>query len=143
MRIYVCGGAYSAAYNEAKEEGHRERVGVVMLYFWNLRTLEVTMKSMPEGVTAAPNRCQITARVLREGQEPSVPEKREATLEILESRDIRGPNFAHAGDRVEAFTFEAPPAWTEGTVIRAEAEYLGDARRGRFQLYGPEVVDSD
>jgi hypothetical protein len=98
------------------------------------------MDSIPGGVTAAPNRCEITAVVLREEQDPSVPQKREATLEIRESRDIEGPNFARVGDRVEAFTFEAPSGLTEGAIIRAEAEYLGDARLGRFQLYSPEIV---
>ncbi|NYT02670.1 MAG: hypothetical protein GKC10_07940 [Methanosarcinales archaeon] len=60
-------------------------------------------------------------------------------LEILDSKKVRGPNFAHLGSTVEAFAFDPPQGLGEGTEIVAEAEFLGDERGGKFRLTGIEV----
>lgn len=83
---------------------------------------------------AAPNQCEILARVLHIEPSPTFPDKSYLELEILESKNVAGPNFARAGDRVTAFTFQIDAGISEGKVISALAEYLGDVRGGQFQL---------
>jgi len=55
-------------------------------------------------------------------------------LKVLESKSISGPNFAKPGETVKAFTFESPKGLSEGVIITAEAEFLGDERGGKFRL---------
>ncbi|HKS27466.1 MAG TPA: hypothetical protein VJS44_06580 [Pyrinomonadaceae bacterium] len=94
----------------------------------------------PEGMLAAPNRARIKARVLGVEQSATFPDKWQLRLEVLESSDVSGPNFARVGQQVEGFTFgpswDAPPQ----AVIEAEVEYIGDARGGQFQLSNVRVV---
>lgn len=92
------------------------------------------MKPDVQGMLAAPNRSRIKARVLGVEQSRDYPDKWHLKLEVLESSNVRGPNFARVGQQVEGFTFgptwEAPPQ----AVIEAEVEYIGDGRGGQFQL---------
>lgn len=85
-------------------------------------------------VMAAPNRSRIKARVFRAEQSKEFSDKWLLGLEILESSALSGPNFAKPGQKVEGFTFT--PAWKGPlpALIEAEAEYIGDARRGTFHL---------
>lgn len=86
------------------------------------------------GVMAAPNRSRIKARVFRAEQSKEFPDKWLLELEIVESAALSGPNFARPGQKAAGFTFAA--AWEAPlpALIEAEAEYIGDARRGTFQL---------
>lgn len=92
------------------------------------------MKPEAQGVMAAPNRSRIKAKVLRVEQSAKYPDKWHLKLEILESKDVSGPNFARVGQKAEGFTFgsawEAPPP----AIIEADAEYIGGAQGGQFQL---------
>ena len=85
---------------------------------------------------AAPNQCHIKARVHSVERSAHFPDKVELEIEILESREVSGPNFARVGERARAFTFDPPAAVAEGAVIECAAEFLGDPRGGRFQLTG-------
>jgi hypothetical protein len=93
------------------------------------------------GVMAAPNRCEIKAKVLRVEQSPKFPDKWHFEMEILETRDLRGPNFARVGQTAKGFTFESTSGISPGNVITAEAEFLGDERGGQFQLTQINVID--
>jgi hypothetical protein len=95
----------------------------------------------PPGVPAAPNRSEIKARVLRVEQSSTFPDKWYVGLEILESKGLSGPNFAHVGDKAEGFNFGNAFDLSSGDVITAEAEYVGDASGGQFQLSQVNVVE--
>lgn len=86
------------------------------------------------GVMAAPNQSEIKAKVLAIVQSPDFKDKLLLELEILDSKSISGPNFAHIGEKVKGFTFELKPELLEGRIITAHAEFLGDERGGKFQL---------
>ncbi len=86
------------------------------------------------GVMAAPNRCEIKARVLRLEQSDQFPDKWYLELEFVESKDLSGPNFARVGQRAKGFTLELPSNISQGSIIAAQAEFLGDERGGQFQL---------
>jgi hypothetical protein len=94
----------------------------------------------PESVTAAPNRCRLTARVADLRRSEVFPDKSELEIYILESEAITGPNFARPGERKEAFTLVPVGDLAPGNTIRAEAEFLGDERGGKFQLYQVNMV---
>jgi hypothetical protein len=85
-------------------------------------------------VIATPNRSRIKARVLHVEQSSAYPDKWLLELEIIESHDVSGPNFARVGTNVEGFSFG--PAWDASpqAVIAAEAEYIGGVQGGQFQL---------
>lgn len=93
------------------------------------------------GVTAAPNRSEITARVLQLDQSPAFADKWLLRLRIRSSRALEGPNFARVDAVVDGFTVEPVGDLTAGKEIKAQAEYLGDARGGTFQLRDIEVMD--
>lgn len=97
---------------------------------------------MPNGprVTAAPNRCEIQAKVLRGQRSAKFPDKYFLDLQILRSRSIAGPNFAQVGSQVKAFTLDPVSGPLEGLTIRARAEFLGDERGGVFRLTRIEVL---
>lgn len=95
----------------------------------------------PPGVPAAPNRSEIKARVIGVERDSNFPEKRYVDLEILDSKSLDGPNFARAGEKVKGFAFGDALDASPGSVISAEAEFLGDERGGQFQLSGIEVVE--
>lgn len=95
------------------------------------------------GVTAAPNRSEIEAKVLHVEQSADFPDKWFLGLEILVSKAMQGPNFARVGETVGAFTFNPPTEVTSGTVVSAHAEFLGDGRGGQFQLTDIRIVNSD
>ena len=99
------------------------------------------MEPGPPGVPAAPNRSGITARVLGVEQSSTFPDKWYADLEILESKSLEGPNFARVGEQARGFTFGSDADVAPGSVISAEAEYLGDAGGGEFRLSRIEVAD--
>lgn len=101
------------------------------------------MTSPFRGVMAAPNQCEIKAKVLRMEQSSKFPDKWQLELEILESRDVSGPNFARVGTQVRGFAFFAsPPPFVPQDIITARAEFLGDEHGGQFQLSQVEVVES-
>jgi hypothetical protein len=85
------------------------------------------------GVPAAPNRCAIEARVLDVRRSERFPQRWDLEIEILSSRPLEGPNFAHPGRRSAAIAFGDLPAGA-GEAIAAEAEFVGDQRGGVFQL---------
>ena len=85
-------------------------------------------------VPAAPNRCEIEAEILAVNQSEAFPDRWELKLKILKSRSIAGPNFAHPGETANALAFGNEPGLSPGTVITAEAEFVGDERGGRFRL---------
>ena len=98
---------------------------------------------MPEfrGVMAAPNQCQIKARVLNVEQSAEFADKWYLQLEILESKDVSGPNFARVGQRTKGFTFDLRSEVAPGSIITARAEFLGDERGGQFQLTQITVIE--
>ena len=100
---------------------------------------------MPEfkGVMAAPNRSQIKAKVLSLEQSSEYPDKWIFDLEIIESKSLSGPNFAHVGEKAEGFAFDPLPALSSGDVIDGEAEFLGDERGGKFRLSEIEKASRD
>lgn len=93
------------------------------------------------GVMAAPNRCEIKARVLQVRQSARFPDKWHFELEFLESRQVSGPNFARVGEQAQGFSFGSFAGLSPGAIITAEAEFLGDERGGQFQLYEVEVTN--
>lgn len=96
----------------------------------------------PGGVPAAPNRSEITAKVLQLDQSPVFPDKWLLRVRVDSSRALEGPNFARVGAVVDAFTVGPVGDLAAGQEIRAQAEYLGDARGGTFQLRDIEVADT-
>ena len=99
------------------------------------------MEPGPPGVPAAPNRSGIKARVLGVEQSSTFPDKWAVDLEILESKSLEGPNFARVGEEAKGFTFGDTIDLSPGSVITAEAEFLGDAGGGEFRLSEINVVD--
>lgn len=97
----------------------------------------------PSGVTAAPNQSEIRAKVLQVEQSPAFSDKWYLDLEILASKSISGPDFAREGQQARGFTFESVSEISAGSIITAQAEYLGDARGGQFQLTEIETAASD
>ncbi|OEY66743.1 hypothetical protein [Marinobacter sp. X15-166B] len=88
------------------------------------------------GVSAAPNRCEIKLRVVSVTCSERFPDKQELVFELLAARPIEGPDFAtqRIGQSVNGFTFDTSVTLTAGVLANAEAEYLGGARQGSFQL---------
>lgn len=91
------------------------------------------------GMLAAPNHSRIKARVIGVEQSATFPDKWQLRLEVLESNDVSGPNFARVGQQVEGFTFGASLDLPPEAVIEADVEYIGDARGGQFQLSNMRV----
>jgi hypothetical protein len=91
------------------------------------------------GVTVAPNRVKIKAEVIGLQQDSTFSDKWHIDMDILDSESISGPNFARKGERAIGFAFEDTPGFSSqqtalGSIIDAEAEYVGDAVRGAFRL---------
>lgn len=101
------------------------------------------MATEPNGVMAAPNRCEVKARIVAVTQSKQFPKKRELELELLESQPKEGPDFAsqRIGQKVEGFTFDTAVELSKGDLIFAVAAYLGGARRGLFQLSELRTVE--
>lgn len=95
------------------------------------------------GVPAAPNRSDITARVLSLTQSPTFADKWQLELEVINSETRFGGDFAQAGKTISAFTFEEVTDLKEGSVLKAQAEFVGDARGGQFQITRLRVVESE
>ncbi|MGB7924388.1 MAG: hypothetical protein WCF57_14180 [Pyrinomonadaceae bacterium] len=99
------------------------------------------MNSDVPGVMAAPNRSRIKAKVLNVEQSAKYPDKWHLELEILEASGMGGPNFARVGQKAEGFSFgpswDAPPP----AIIEADAEYIGGAQGGQFQLSNVRTVE--
>ncbi len=91
-------------------------------------------------IMAAPNQCAIKARVLNLERSPQFSDKWLLDIEILESKQIMGPNFARVGQSVKGFTFESISNIVPGSILQAKAEYIGDVRKGQFQLTDLEVI---
>lgn len=83
---------------------------------------------------AAPNSSRIKAKILRVERSGQYADKWQFEFEILESQNAGGPNFAHVGAKAKGFTFR--PAWDLPlpAIVEAEAEYIGGAQEGLFQL---------
>ncbi len=97
------------------------------------------MAPKPPGVMAAPNKVRVRARVLELQQDSQFRDKWRLEMEILGSESIKGPNFARVGERVKGFAFEDTPNFSPqdmiiGSIVIAEAEYVGDAKHGAFRL---------
>jgi hypothetical protein len=97
----------------------------------------------PDGMMATPNQSEIRARVLRVDQDSHFMDKWYLDMEILESRALQGGDFARIGAPSRGFTFGATTPVKPGDVIRAKAEFLGDARGGQFRLTDIEVIRSE
>ncbi len=98
------------------------------------------MQPQISAMMAAPNSSRIKAKVLGANQSAQFPDKWELELEILDSQSVSGPNFARVGEKVQGFTFR--DAWDLPTpvVIEADAEYIGGAQKGLFQLTNLRVA---
>lgn len=94
------------------------------------------------GIMAAPNQCEIEARVLGLEQSPQFSDKWLFEVEILASQKLHGPNFAQVGNRYKAFTFESIAQIEVGSKIKSKAEYIGDAHTGQFQLTEIELASN-
>lgn len=92
------------------------------------------------GIMAAPNQIRITARVITTAISLQYADRTEMELEVLQSKSIMGPNFARPGEIVSGFTFEPAEEILAGSVIKADAEYIGDAYGGRFRLKNITLV---
>ena len=90
---------------------------------------------------AAPNKCQIKAKVLALEPSPRFPDKLCFDLQILEAMPIEGPIFRRAGDTCKGFTLEPFLGLTPGRTIAAQAEYIGDAIQGQLRLEQIVFVD--
>ena len=88
------------------------------------------------GISAPPNRCDVKGRLVSLARSAHFPDKHELTFALLASAPREGPDLARrrVGTTVAGFTFESTAGLHPGSVFLAEAEYLGDARRGLFQL---------
>lgn len=86
------------------------------------------------GIMAAPNQCEIKARVIRLKRSPHYSDKWLLDIEILESKQLVGPNFARIGQTFNGFTLDSVSEISPGFIIQAKAEYLGGARKSQFQL---------
>ncbi|MBD2682910.1 MULTISPECIES: hypothetical protein [Nostoc] len=98
------------------------------------------MTSKLQGIMAAPNQSEIKAKVLHIEQSKEFQDKWYLELEILESKNITGGNFAQTGDKVKAFTIQSSPNFSTNNIITAQAEFLGDAHGGFFRLNNIQVV---
>jgi hypothetical protein len=85
-------------------------------------------------VMAAPNRCHITAKIMQIQPSAKYPDKWELEIEILTSESLEGPNFATAGQKSRAFTFDTSVALKVGNVVAGQAEFIGSRGQGVFQL---------
>lgn len=88
------------------------------------------------GIMAPPNRCSIKGKLVSIEPSPQFPNKQELSVTLLESQALEGPDMAHAkiGTTVKGFTFDSLISLHQEDVFLAEAEYIGDAQRGLFQL---------
>lgn len=88
------------------------------------------------GVLAAPNRCELKLRIVSVNCPDRFPDKQELVFEVLAAQPIEGPDFAtqRVGQSVTGFTFDTSVTLVYGVLVSAEAEYLGGARQGSFQL---------
>jgi hypothetical protein len=88
------------------------------------------------GIMAAPNQCELRARIVSVKASGQFPDKQELQFLLLDAWPIEGPDFAsqRVGQIGKGFTFDHSVELSEGTVVRAKAEYIGDARAGQFQL---------
>lgn len=86
---------------------------------------------------AAPNRCEIKVRIVSVTCPDRFPDKQELVFEMLSAQPIDGPDFAtqRVGQSVKGFTFDTSVPLVDGALVNAEAEYLGGARQGSFQLF--------
>ena len=90
---------------------------------------------MPNGVMAAPNRARITAECLSVSQAPDSSRKWLLRLAVRSVEQLYGGTFVRPGDEVNGFAIGDPPDVDVGTVLVAEAEYVGDARHGVLRLH--------
>jgi hypothetical protein len=94
-------------------------------------------------IPAAPNRVRITADVVGVERSADFPRRWTLRLALRSVQPLVGGVFVHSGQEVDAFTIGDAPGTAMGSVIRAEAEYLGDARRGVLQLHRIEPEPAD
>ncbi len=99
------------------------------------------------GVKAAPNRCEIKARILNMRQDSKYSDKWNLELKVLETKNLIGPNFARVGDEVKGFAFEStskffPQSLSTGSIITVQAEFVGDERGGKFRIQQIDAIES-
>jgi hypothetical protein len=94
-------------------------------------------------IPAAPNRVRITADVVGVERSADFPRKWMLRLALRSVQPLLGGVFVRSGQEVDAFTIGDAPGIATGSVIRAEAEYLGDAWRGVLQLHQVEPEPTD
>lgn len=94
------------------------------------------MSPGPHRVPAPPNQCEINARVLHKEQDLHTPDQWHLELEILDAKDVQGPNFARSriGQTTRALTMETVFDLAPEARITAQAEYVGDEHGGLFHL---------
>ena len=96
-----------------------------------------------KSVPAAPNLSWIKARVENINQDKTFSDKWHVTFEILESRNIQGPNFAESKRHAGGFFFGTGSGLETGITIQAKAEFRGDERGGIFHLRDIEVIQNE
>jgi hypothetical protein len=80
---------------------------------------------------------------VRSEQSPAFADKWLLDLEIVDSKTLRGGNFARSGQKVKAFAVEPPEGLSEGCTITAQAEFLGNPRGGQFRLTDIQVESGE
>lgn len=88
------------------------------------------------GMMSAPNQSEVVAQILSAKVSAKFPNKVELTIVLIRSEHLSGPNML--GDKISepcpGFTFDQSIKLTEGAVVRAKAQYLGDAHDGVIEL---------
>ncbi len=88
----------------------------------------------PRRTMAAPNSSQISATIVQISAVATVPGKWQLDIEIIAFKPMSGGTFAHIGDVVSCFTFEAMDQFGVGDTIAAQGEFIGGAQSGVYQL---------
>jgi hypothetical protein len=108
----------------------------------NKNLLENSIMTDIKAVPAAPNLSWIKARVQSVTQDKTFSDKWHVTFEILESKNIHGPNFAETKHSANGFYFGESSALKPGNIMEAKAEFRGDERGGIFQLHDIQVLQN-
>ena len=103
----------------------------------------MTTPPRPGSVSAMPNGAQLEIELLE--LSPDLGDKRKSLVKflVLGSRPLFGPQFAKDGETYEGFCFESMVNYRVGDRVEAEAEYLGDAHQGVFQLCKLRTLSHD
>ncbi|BFM05212.1 hypothetical protein [Halioxenophilus aromaticivorans] len=90
----------------------------------------------PANTPAAPNLSRIKARIESAHPAKAFADKWELSLVITQTVSLDGPDFVsrYLGSVVDGFTFNPTVQLDTGTVIDAEASYIGGPHSGLFHL---------